>query len=60
MALVNHSIERVGGHIVLEPYTIVVPFVEDHVEDDEEKMEENTPWRLQRKNIMAWTFMWLE
>ena len=37
MALVNHSIERVGGHIVLEPYTIVVPFVEDHVEDDEER-----------------------
>ena len=28
LALVNHSIEHVGGHIVLEPYTIVVPFVE--------------------------------
>jgi len=28
MALVNHSVEYVGGHIVLQPYTIVVPFVE--------------------------------
>ena len=39
MALVNHSFERVGGHIVIGPYTIVVPFVEVHVEDDEERSQ---------------------
>ena len=42
MALVKDAemIERVAGcgHIVLEPYTIVVPFVEDYVEDDEKGM----------------------
>lgn len=34
LALVNHSIKCVGGYIVFAPYTVLVPYVEQTVDDE--------------------------
>lgn len=33
LALVNHTVKCVGGHITFAPYTILVPYVEQAVDD---------------------------
>ncbi len=33
LALVNHTVKCVGGHITFAPYTILVPYVEQSVDD---------------------------
>lgn len=34
LALVNHTVKCVGGYIVFAPYTVLVPYVEQIVQDE--------------------------